>query len=379
VPERDVTTPLGRQLTLMNSAYILRQIYEGDVGERLAPGHITSLNPLRPDNAPDAWELAALEAFVAGKEQVSEVVPIGGRPHFRLMQRMTVEPQCLKCHGAQDYKLGDVRGGISVAVDLAPYMAADAAMTSPLALTHASIWLLGLLGIVAGSRQIRERFRERLEVEKALRLDEARLEALLQLNQKSREPLAELIHFAMEESVRLTGSQVGYVALVNEDESVLTMHAWSETAMRQCAMQDKPRVYPVVATGLWGEAVRRRQPMITNDYASLDSNKKGLPEDHVPLTRHMNVPIFDGERIVIVAGVGNKPGEYDESDVRQVTLLMSELWRITQRQQAEVAVRRGEEMYRSLVEHLPQRSAPAARRVRGQSSHCRRRTPNSDP
>jgi len=355
VPERDVTTPLGRQLTLMNSAYILRQIYEGDVGERLAPGHITSLNPLRPDNAPDAWELAALEAFVAGKEQVSEVVPIGGRPHFRLMQRMTVEPQCLKCHGAQDYKLGDVRGGISVAVDLAPYMAADAAMTSPLALTHASIWLLGLLGIVAGSRQIRERFRERLEVEKALRLDEARLEALLQLNQKSREPLAELIHFAMEESVRLTGSQVGYVALVNEDESVLTMHAWSETAMRQCAMQDKPRVYPVVATGLWGEAVRRRQPMITNDYASLDSNKKGLPEDHVPLTRHMNVPIFDGERIVIVAGVGNKPGEYDESDVRQVTLLMSELWRITQRQQAEVAVRRGEEMYRSLVEHLPQR------------------------
>jgi len=355
MPEREVTTPSGRQLTLMNSAYILRQIYGDNVGERLAPGHVTSLRAMRPDNAPDAWEAAALEAFVAGKEQVSEVVQIGGRPHFRLMQRMAVEAQCLTCHNTQDYKLGDVRGGISVAVDLAPYMAADAAITTPLALTHASIWLLGLLGIVAGSRQIRERFQERLEVENALRLDEARLEALLQLNHKSREPFAELIHFAMEESVRLTGSQVGYVALVSEDESVLTMHAWSKTALHQCAMQDKPQVYPLASTGLWGEAVRRREPVITNDYASSNPSKRGLPENHVPVTRHMNVPIFDGERIVIVAGVGNKPGEYDESDVRQVTLLMSELWRIAQWQQAEAAVRRGEEMYRSLVEHLPQR------------------------
>ena len=39
------------------------------------------------------------------------------------------------------------------------------------------------------------------------------------------------------------------------------------------------------------------------------------------VTRHMNVPIFDGDQIVAVAGVGNKEADYDDADVRQLTLL----------------------------------------------------------
>jgi PAS domain S-box-containing protein len=353
VPERDVTTPSGRQLTLLNSAYILRQLYE--VGDRAGgnQSHVTSLRPLRPENAADPWETAALQAFENGVEEVSETVQVDGRPYVRLMRPLKIEAQCLKCHGGQDDRLGDVRGGISVAVDMTPYQLAAGNLAFPLTLAHGGIWLLGLMGIAAGTRQIRTRFQERLRAEAAVRLDEARLEALLQLNQKSGAPLAELSHFALEESVRLTESQIGYVAFLNEDESVLTMHAWSETAMHECAIQDKPLVYSVASTGLWGEAVRQRQPVITNDYAAPDPCKKGLPTGHVALTRHMNVPIFDGPRIVIVAGVGNKAGDYDDADVRQVTLLMSELWRIVQRQRAEAAQRHGEKMLASIFLAAP--------------------------
>jgi signal transduction histidine kinase/DNA-binding response OmpR family regulator len=54
----------------------------------------------------------------------------------------------------------------------------------------------------------------------------------------------------------------------------------------------------------------------------------------------MNVPIFDGDNVVVVAGVGNKKDEYDESDVRQLTLLMQGMWRFIQRKRADEALRK---------------------------------------
>ena len=178
----------------------------------------------------------------------------------------------------------------------------------------------------------------RSRVEQGLRLDESRLEALLQLNQMTDASLKEITDFALEEAVRLTQSEIGYLAFLNEDESVLTMHSWSKSAMAECAIIDKPIVYPVETTGLWGEAVRQRRPVITNDYPAPNPWKKGYPAGHVFVTRHMNAPVFDGGRIVVLAGVGNKDQPYDESDVRQLTLLMQGMWRLLHRKQAEEAL-----------------------------------------
>jgi PAS domain S-box-containing protein len=175
-------------------------------------------------------------------------------------------------------------------------------------------------------------------MEEALRLDESRLEAVWQLSQMTRASLQEITNFALEEGVRLTRSKIGYLAFMNEDETVLTMQAWSKGAMGECAVADKTFVYPVETTGLWGEAVRQRRPIITNDYGAPNPHKKGYPPGHVHIRRHMNIPLFDGDRIVAVAGVGNKEEDYDDSDVRQLTLLMhAMLWQI-KRQQAEKAL-----------------------------------------
>jgi sigma-B regulation protein RsbU (phosphoserine phosphatase) len=172
-------------------------------------------------------------------------------------------------------------------------------------------------------------------MEEALRLDESRLEAVWQLSQMTKATLKEITDFALEEGVRLTKSKIGYLAFMNEDETVLTMQAWSKTAMAECAVADKTFVYPVETTGLWGEAVRQRRPIITNDYAAPSPYRKGYPEGHVEIRRHVNIPVFDGVRIVAVAGVGNKEEEYDESDVRQLTLLMNGMWWQIKRQRAE--------------------------------------------
>jgi len=180
---------------------------------------------------------------------------------------------------------------------------------------------------------------DRRRAEESLRLEQSRLEGLLQLSHMTEASLQEITHFALEEAVRLTQSKIGYLAFTTEDESVLTMHAWSKTAMQQCAIIDKPIVYPVATTGLWGEAVRQRRAVITNDYPAPSPLKKGYPAGHVPVARHMNVPIFEGQQIVAVIGVGNKEQPYDESDVRQLTLLGQGMWRLIQRRNVQEELR----------------------------------------
>ena len=175
----------------------------------------------------------------------------------------------------------------------------------------------------------------RKEMEEENEMNMRRFQALLKLNQMAEASLSEITDFTLEEAVSLTGSKIGYLAFLNDDESVLTMHAWSRSAMRECAITDKPILYPVSETGLWGEAVRQRKTIITNDYLSPNPFKKGTPAGHVALLRHMNTPIFDGDKIVIVAGVGNKEAVYTQADADQISLLMQGMWRLVERKRAE--------------------------------------------
>ncbi len=205
-----------------------------------------------------------------------------------------------------------------------------------------------------------------------LQLNERRLEALLQLSHMSEASLREIADFALEEGVALTRSKIGYIAFMNEDETVLTMYTWSKGALKICRVPDMPMVYPTETTGLWGEAVRQRRAIITNDYRAPNPWKKGLPEGHVPLYRHMNVPVVDGDRIVVVAGVGNKDDDYDDSDVRQLTLMMEGMWRILQRQTMEAELRRHREQLEQLVAERTEELVDANTRLSAEVEQRRR-------
>ncbi len=125
VPNRDVTTESGLRLTLINPAYMTRQVHELMAQDDEVLGHITSLDPIRPANAADAWEREALQAFEQGSQEVSGTGEINGKPYLRLMRPLITEKVCLKCHEKQGYKQGDVRGGISVSIPYSIIAAVD--------------------------------------------------------------------------------------------------------------------------------------------------------------------------------------------------------------------------------------------------------------
>ncbi len=166
-PERDVVTPSGTQLTLINPAYMMRQVMEGYSEQYGVKGHITGLRPINPHNAPDAWERKVLESFALGVTEAAETSKIDGKPHLRVMLPMYLEGGCLQCH-EEGGRLEGVQGGVSVSVPLAPFTAAAAHELRIALLSHGGIWLIGLGGIAFVSRRARvrgdERERARLEI-----------------------------------------------------------------------------------------------------------------------------------------------------------------------------------------------------------------------
>jgi two-component sensor histidine kinase len=178
VPERDITTPSGRRLTLINHAYMIRQVYEM---EQNGPGgHLVAPHPLNPKNLPDAWEHKALQSFAAGNTESFAVMDTGGGRHFRLMRPLKLLPGCVPCHEAQGFKEGDIYGAMSIAVDMTPYEADARARLLAASIAHAGLWLLGLGGIVFAWRPLGDRFRERQKAAAALSAALAAKEVLLQ-------------------------------------------------------------------------------------------------------------------------------------------------------------------------------------------------------
>ena len=141
---RDIITQSGRHLTLINPAYMTRMVHEKARKMYGVRGHITSLRPLNPGNAPDTWEKASLEAFENDKEKIFSLVSINGKDYLRFMKPLKTKKVCLKCHAAQGYREGDIRGGISVSVPFAPYAAVINENLVILSVAHGVIFILGL-------------------------------------------------------------------------------------------------------------------------------------------------------------------------------------------------------------------------------------------
>ncbi|SFB79299.1 PAS domain S-box-containing protein/diguanylate cyclase (GGDEF) domain-containing protein [Marinospirillum celere] len=169
-PRRDLTTQEGLELTLINPAYMMRDLQEQAPDLYGVQTRLISLNPLNPVNQADTWEAAALQEFAQKLDPISTVADFEGQPHLRKIQPFVVDPSCMSCHAHQGYQIGEIRGGISSTVPLAPYLARYASRKNELYLTHLGVWFLGFVGLSAGFFREREKEKQRHRYEQQLEL-----------------------------------------------------------------------------------------------------------------------------------------------------------------------------------------------------------------
>ena len=119
LPDSLIRDEKGKWYVKENPAMVTKQLSQYAQKEGLYFFHITSLKLLNPENAPDDFERNALQDFETKKlKDSSNVEKIGGSYYFRYIAPLYVEEACLQCHDKQGYKVGDIRGAISVSVPM---------------------------------------------------------------------------------------------------------------------------------------------------------------------------------------------------------------------------------------------------------------------
>jgi len=194
---------------------------------------------------------------------------------------------------------------------------------------------------------------ERILAEEEHVLNEKRIESLLHLHNMNVEPISDFTNYALKQGIKLTKSKIGYIAFVSDNEKSMSMYTWSEEIVTNSNVKELPFIIELEKNGLLGETVRIKKPVVFNNYKKNVDPTKGYPEWHVDLERYLSIPVVDDSRVVIVAGVGNKETDYNDSDVKQLTLLMTEMYHIIKAKKSEAALKESEQKYKDLTEMLP--------------------------
>ena len=165
--------------------------------------------------------------------------------------------------------------------------------------------------------------------------------------------LDELLARALDDVGELVDSPIGFYHWVNADQRTLSLQQWSTRTREEfCTAESGVSHYPIDDAGVWVDCVRQRRPVIHNDYESLP-HKKGLPEGHAPVIRELVVPVIEGDKIVAILGVGNKPIDYTWQDVEVVSRFAQMTWAAVQQKRADEALRETETQLHVLSDHLP--------------------------
>ncbi len=159
---RTIKDENGKSLTLINPAYMTRQIAEISQEKGSITFHITSLNPLRKGNAPYPWEIPWLQTFNNGAKEQGAFVMENGQEIFRYMAPLPFKKTCTPCHLKPDNQYG-TRGAISVTF---PSQYKNSSW--PLLFSHLFVALLGIAFINFFGKQLAESRRNLLRSNNSL-------------------------------------------------------------------------------------------------------------------------------------------------------------------------------------------------------------------
>ena len=108
----------GHTYYMRNPAMITRELSLYAKHDGLGNFRVTSLNPINPLNVPDTFEKDSLLSFKEGAKEVISVEKSGLGRVVRFIAPLRVTDSCLNCHAQHGYKLGNIRGGLSITIPI---------------------------------------------------------------------------------------------------------------------------------------------------------------------------------------------------------------------------------------------------------------------
>jgi len=178
--DRDIKLPDGRTLTLVNPAYMIRQMYEINKDSKAVRTRLVSDRLLNPVNIPEGWEVNALDQVMRTGKEFYETDSYDSKHEFKLMAPFYIEKTCLKCHAFQGYKVGDIRGAISVVTDITEVKRGESDIKRSAYVGHIILYLIVLALLRIGYLNLVRMLTQVHDHEKAMNNALSRNESILQ-------------------------------------------------------------------------------------------------------------------------------------------------------------------------------------------------------
>jgi PAS domain S-box-containing protein len=144
---------------------------------------------------------------------------------------------------------------------------------------------------------------------------------------------------ALEEAQRLTGSRVGFLHLVSDDQQTCELVAWTAAALQDASLRLASQ-YPIGRAGIWVNSFHERHGLIINDYSPTAGVARSTEDAAAAaVSRLITVPVIENDRVRVIAWVGDKAEPYDQDDLEFLQILAADAWRIVRRRRAEAELR----------------------------------------
>lgn len=179
IKNRDITTIDGKELTLVNPAYMTRLVYEFSQDNTHVHTRLVSNKLLNPVNKPKGWEANALKHILSGQKEYYEFDSSGKEKRFNYMAPFIAEKSCLKCHAFQGYKVGDIRGGVSVSSDITEIVAGERHVQKTTATGYITLWAIVVTLMTIGYLNLLKMLQEMNNNQKELKAMNTQNESIL--------------------------------------------------------------------------------------------------------------------------------------------------------------------------------------------------------
>ncbi len=105
-------TRMSKFFTMLDMSKLKRE------GETLSFRFVAP-KPVNPENQADTFELASLNSFAKGHQEYYRIFQNQPDPNIRYLRPIIFRKECMACHEEQGYKVGELRGALSVKIPLA--------------------------------------------------------------------------------------------------------------------------------------------------------------------------------------------------------------------------------------------------------------------
>ncbi|MFW6113077.1 MAG: PAS domain S-box protein [Thermodesulfobacteriota bacterium] len=151
----------------------------------------------------------------------------------------------------------------------------------------------------------------------------------------------------------LTDSRFGFIDSLNEQGNFDAL-AFSNPGWEMCRISpDKKLAHlkNIQPVGLLANPLREGRALLANDPGAHPA-ARGVPEGHPPLTAFLGVPLYSGDQVIGLLGLGNKAGGYTGTDRETAEILAPSIVEALLHHRAEKDLKRSEGKLRYLADQL---------------------------